>query len=516
MGVGHRTVVLAVVAAVLAACGSQVDRAVFEGAGPPGARSVAGAAVGVGSGSEVAGPEGTGATDPSGGASVDGGDATSAGEAPGAAQESTGGDPGSGGGTEAAGGSPGGGANHASDVGVTESSIKLGSIFTIGGPMPGQFEPFLLGVRTWVNEVNERGGINGRKIDYVPCDDGMDAQRNRSCARDLIENQKVFAIVGTNTPAMPSARYVNDQKVPAVGVAPIGNYTWQLPYWFQYDGQRNCPRNGVDQPGQPGYCSSETVKSRNGGYKYFKDVVGVSKAAVFFHNIAISKQAGLDFADALRQSGIDVVYTAETQVAEPDYTGHVLQMRDRGVEGIWDTMETNNNIRLMQAMDRQGFEAKAKVTTVAAYGQEVGRQVNGPSKNSLFALSVTRPYTDTANPAMASFQKLFDRYFQGKPKHIWNVEGYRGGLLFGDAAAALGADLTRQGLVDWLNALVDYEPHGLGIPMDFKPWGPEVWDAPKPPPPCLSVVQFKDTDFFNTPGDTFKCIDSEWVTPRGA
>jgi branched-chain amino acid transport system substrate-binding protein len=404
-------------------------------------------------------------------------------------------------------------ANYASDVGVTDRVIKLGNITTIGGPMPGQFEPFLLGVRTWVNEVNEKGGINGRKVQLSPCDDGMDAERNKACARDLVENQKVFAIVGTNTPAMPSARYINDKKVPAVGVAPIGNYVGQLPYWFSAEGMRQCPRDGNDSASG---CSFTSAKQSNSAYKYFRDTIGVKKAAVFWHNVDISKQAGQDFAAILRQSGIDVVYTAETQVAEPDYTGHVLQMRDRGVEGIWDSMEVNNNIRLMQAMDRQGFRPKAKVTTAASYGQEIGKQVSGPSRDVLFSLSPFRSYTATGNPAVSHFEHLFDRYFKGKSKHVWNVEGYAGGNLFGDAATALGADLTRDGLVKWLDALKDYDPHGLGAPFDFRYFGAAL-NAPKPPttsPYCWSISQWKGDDFAPTPGPDFKC-DGDWVTPRG-
>jgi ABC-type branched-subunit amino acid transport system substrate-binding protein len=341
----------------------------------------------------------------------------------------------------------------------------------------------------------------------------MDAERNKSCARDLIENQKVFAIVGTNGPAMPSARYINDKKVPAVGVAPIGNYVAQLPYWFSAEGMRQCPRDGND--GANG-CSLTTIKQSNSAYRYFKDQLGVKKAAVFWHNIDISKEAGQAFANILRQTGIDVVYTAETQVAEPDYTGHVLQMRDRGVQAIWDSMEVNNNIRLMQAMDRQGFLPKAKVTTAAAYGQEIAKQVTGPSRNVLFALSPYRSYTATGNPAVSNFEKLFNRYFKGKSKHIWNVEGYAGGRLFGDAATALGADLTRDGLVKWLDALKDYDPHGLGPTFDYRYMG-GAFNAPTPPkasPYCWSISQFKDTDFGPTPGPDFKC-DGDWVNPKG-
>ena len=507
MGVRRRTVALWVVlAGALAACGSQVDRSVFD--------------LSSGQNGQFQSDDGGIVTD-DGSVTDDGG----AGDDGGATDGSTDGGSTDGGSTDGGstdgGGGPktGGKANYASDVGVTASSIKIGSIATIGGPMPGQFEPWLLGVRAWVNQVNERGGINGRKVQLIPCDDGMDAERNRSCARNLIENQKVFAIVGTNTPAMPSAQYVNDKKVPAVGIAPIGNYAWQLPYWFAYNGMRSCPRNGVTEPGKPGYCATNTIRSSNATYKYFKDTVGVKKAAVFWHNIDISKQAGLDFAHILEETGIDVVYTAETQVAEPDYTGHVLKMKDRGVEGIWEAMEINNNIRLLQAMDRQGFLPKAKVSTVSSFGQEIGKQVTGPSRNSLFAISITRPYTLTSNRAIGTFVNLFDRYFPGKTKHIWNVEGYRGGLLFGDAAAALGADLTREGMVQWLEALKDYDPHGLGLPFDFRYYSAAIRNAPRPPQDdiCFIAAKYRNTDWFLAPGPEIKCpAGAVWVSPRGS
>ena len=482
-------------ALVTAACGSQVDRSVFEDQATPAGQPSGAAATGASGTGDVAGPGDVASpTDGATGAAPPPGAAPAAGSAPAAPTAKK--------------------ANYASDVGVTPNLIELGNITTVGGPMPGQFEPFLLGVRTWVNEVNEKGGINGRKVQLSPCDDGMDAERNRSCARDLVENQKVFAIVGTNGPAMPSARYINDKKVPAVGVAPIGNYVAQLPYWFSAEGMRQCPRDGNDGPSG---CSLTDIKQSNSAYRYFRDALGVKKAAVFWHNIDISKQAGKTFASILRQSGIDVVYTAETQVAEPDYTGHVLQMRDRGVEAIWDSMEVNNNIRLMQAMDRQGFLPKAKVTTAAAYGQEIGKQVTGPSRNILFALSPSRSYTATGNPAISSFEKLFNRYFKGQSKHIWNVEGYEGGLLFGDAATALGADLTRDGLVRWLDALKDYDPHGLAAPFDYRYQGAATFNAPKPPrasPYCWSISQWKGDDFAPTPGPDFKC-EGDWVTPSG-
>jgi branched-chain amino acid transport system substrate-binding protein len=405
----------------------------------------------------------------------------------------------------------------ATDVGVTASSIKIGNITSLGGAMPGQFEPWLLGLRTWVTEVNEKGGINGRKILLSVCDDAMDNNRNNACARDLIEKQKVFALVGTNTPDMPSAKYINDSGAPAVGVAPIGNYTSIYHNWFSaYGNPKGNPgcRNNVDDEKDPRYCIGKTPKESNATYKFLRDTVGLTKAAVFYFNIDISAQAGKDVAYNLDHNGIPVAYEAEVQVAEPDYTGHVLNMKDRGVDAVFDTMEINSNIRMMQAMDRQGWRPKAKVSTIAVWGQQIGQQVTGPSKNSLLVTGGNIPYTYTKNPAVARFTTLFKKLFPNKQQHEWNIDGYVGALQFNDAVQALGADVTRAGLVKWFDSQKDYDPHGLGDKLDWRPTDPSYFNQPKPDQSCFSVAQWKDKDFMNYGDDALQCVQGEWFTPR--
>jgi hypothetical protein len=167
----------------------------------------------------------------------------------------------------------------------------------------------------------------------------------------------------------------------------------------------------------------------------------------------------------------------------------------------------------MQAMERQGFLPKAKASTVAVFGHEIRDQVTGPSKNSLYIPGETLPYTDSS-PAVVNFVKQFKRYFPGKKQHIWNVEGYRGALMFGDSIAALGANVTRQGMMDWLNALVNYDPHGLGTKVDFKLRGPSYYQTASPPPTCLTMAHFQDSDFFSTPGGAIKCVQGDWIKAR--
>src|ERR1700748_374760 len=73
--------------------------------------------------------------------------------------------------------------------GVTATKIKIGGIFPLSGPASsiGQVGQ---GVLAYVQSINDRGGINGRKIDYVMMDDAYSAPKSSEHARRLVESER--------------------------------------------------------------------------------------------------------------------------------------------------------------------------------------------------------------------------------------------------------------------------------------------------------------------------------------
>ncbi len=93
------------------------------------------------------------------------------------------------------------GPNQASDVGITATTITLGNITAENGVLGDAFSPAVRGIRAWTAAVNAAGGVGGRKIILKTCDDREDRARNLACAQQLVERDKVFAMVGNNTRA---------------------------------------------------------------------------------------------------------------------------------------------------------------------------------------------------------------------------------------------------------------------------------------------------------------------------
>ena len=90
-------------------------------------------------------------------------------------------------------------AAHAETLGVTESEIKVGATFPFSGPA-SPLSNTGKGLIAYVNSVNDRGGINGRKINLITYDDAYSPPKSVEQTRKLVENDEVaflFSPLGT-------------------------------------------------------------------------------------------------------------------------------------------------------------------------------------------------------------------------------------------------------------------------------------------------------------------------------
>lgn len=482
-----------VAALAVASCGPRLPHSSFVAAtqqqGGLSGATTGGAAGGVAAGGPGGQAESTGAA------------GSSLGAAPGALGSGAGGGPaageaGAGGAAPASAAQAGTGAgpasavNGASDVGVTPTSILVGNITSIGGPLgPNVFSPSYYGAAAYFRWLNDRGGINGRQIRFVTCDDKEDPNLDLQCAQSLIQGQKVFALaVNDSRVENGAASFVNSKGVPAVGDFCIGNWCAKYPEYFGGGGGSfRYPRDGKS------VGINGTEYTQDGPFKWLKDHVGVTKAAVFFYSIAISRQAGLLWAASLKRQGIDVVYYGGgsdqgENPAAPTYDTDVVQMKSKGVDMIVNAIDMNGFQKLCQSMDRYGFTVKANLGNPQAYGQVV-QTFSSPCRNSVFSFDQAKDYADVGDPAVAEVRAAMRKYYPNVPLHDWVLTGWASARMFADAVAALGTNVTRVGLVRQLDGMRNYTAGGLVAAKDFQ-W---PYDYSKPAPECFSIAQWQDS-----------------------
>ena len=123
-----------------------------------------------------------------------------------------------------------GGSNGASDVGVTATSIKLGSHYPLTGVAAPGYSQIPLGVKAYFDYVNSKGGVNGRKIVWDYKDDGYNPTNTSQVVNQLVLQDKVFALMGgLGTPTHTAViQFLNSEGVPDLFVA-SGSSTWDQP-----------------------------------------------------------------------------------------------------------------------------------------------------------------------------------------------------------------------------------------------------------------------------------------------
>jgi len=116
--------------------------------------------------------------------------------------------------------------------------VKIGALFSVTGPASFLGAPEEKTVQMLVEKINAAGGINGRKLQLVIKDTGGDPEKAGSFARQLIEEDKVVAIIGPSTSGetMKIKALCEENKVPLVSCAaaetivnPVAKYVFKVP-----------------------------------------------------------------------------------------------------------------------------------------------------------------------------------------------------------------------------------------------------------------------------------------------
>jgi branched-chain amino acid transport system substrate-binding protein len=128
------------------------------------------------------------------------------------------------------------------DTGVTDTEIKIGQTAPLSGPVSANGNAAKAQI-TFFKMINDQGGVNGRKIDFILYDDGYNPARTVEQTRKLVEEDKAFVVFGsTGTPTNLAVRkYLNAQRVPQlflVSGAPQfndpKNFPWSIPGALDY------------------------------------------------------------------------------------------------------------------------------------------------------------------------------------------------------------------------------------------------------------------------------------------
>jgi branched-chain amino acid transport system substrate-binding protein len=124
-------------------------------------------------------------------------------------------------------------------VAVAQEPIRIGAFLSVTGPAAFLGDPEQKTLEMYVERINASGGIGGRKLQLVVYDDGGDAEKARTFAKRLVEQDKVDVIVGGSTTGatMAAIPLIEQAQVPFVSLAgavviiePVKKWVFKTPH----------------------------------------------------------------------------------------------------------------------------------------------------------------------------------------------------------------------------------------------------------------------------------------------
>jgi len=330
------------------------------------------------------------------------------------------------------------------DTGVTDTEIKIGQTMPYSGPVSA-FGTIGRAQAAYFRKVNDEGGVNGRKINFISLDDGYLPAKTVEQVRRLIEEDEVFALFHTlgTAPNAAIQKYTNAKKVPNIFVASVSekiadpkNYPWTVPW---------NPPASLDGSVYGKWLLKERPNART---------------AVLYQNDDMGKDYTRGLKAALgAKAGSIVIAEASYEVADPSVDSQIISLKASGA----DTLFVAATPKFAAQAIRKVYDLGWRPTFLIAYpGTSVETTLKPAGLEK--AIGLISAYYGKSDSATwkddAGFQEylaFMKKYYpEGNPEDGANSFGYAAALTFVEVLRRCGDNLTRENLLRQATSLTDF------------------------------------------------------------
>jgi branched-chain amino acid transport system substrate-binding protein len=207
------------------------------------------------------------------------------------------------------------------DIGATDTEIKIGNIMPYSGPA-SSYSVIGKTEQAYFKKINEEGGINGRKINYISYDDAYSPPKTVEQARKLVESDEVLFIFNSlgTPPNSAIHKYMNSKRVPQLFVA-TGATKWNDPRDFPWT-----------MGYQPNYQSEGQIYA-----KYILKNLPDAKIAVLYQNDDYGKDYVKGLKDGLGAKAASMIVAEDSyETTEPTIDSHMIKLKASGADVFFD------------------------------------------------------------------------------------------------------------------------------------------------------------------------------------
>ena len=327
--------------------------------------------------------------------------------------------------------------------GISATEIRIGSSLALSGHAGYLGAQTLMGALSYLNHVNESGGVHGRKITLVAYDDKYDPPLCVANTQKLIIEDDVFLLfcyVGTPT-TLKIIPMVQEARIPLLGMFTGAN---ALREPFQ--------RYIINVRASYYQETAEAVRR-------FVEDLGLDRIAVFYQYDAYGFD-GLKGAElALREYGLAPVARGSYARGTHDVEEGLERIAASGAQAVVMIGTYEPCARFISLARERGFNPLFhNVSFVGA--EELARRLRPEEGERVFVTQVVPPSDSPGSRTMlqgaGEYIDMLQRYFPGEKPSSVGLEGYINARVLVEALQRAGKDLTREGFLDAVESIQNF------------------------------------------------------------
>jgi branched-chain amino acid transport system substrate-binding protein len=351
------------------------------------------------------------------------------------------------------------------DTGATDTEIKIGNIMPYSGPASaygiiGKTEA------AYFKMINDQGGINGRKINFISYDDAYSPPKTVEQARKLVESDEVLLIFNSlgTPPNSAIHKYMNARKVPQLFVA-TGATKWNDPKHFPWT-----------MGWQPNYQSETRIYA-----KYILKNLPKAKIAVLYQNDDYGKDYLKGMLDGLGDKAKTMIVAQESyELSEPTIDNHIVKLKATGADVFVNITTPKFAAQAIKKIHEIGWKPTHFLNNVSASIGSVIKPAGFDKAKDIISAAYMMDASDPQwkdNAGMKSFDDFLAKHFpEGNRLDGSVMVGYNVAQTMVEVLKRCGDNLTRANVMKQAASLKDFRTTNLlpGIkintsPTDFAP-----------------------------------------------
>jgi branched-chain amino acid transport system substrate-binding protein len=324
--------------------------------------------------------------------------------------------------------------------GVSKNELVIGSIQDLSGPLAGFGKQLRAGMLLRVEEANEQGGLHGRKIKLLFEDSGYDPKKAVLAAQKLVNQDKIFAMIGHLGTAQNNAAMPVQFDKGVINWLPLTaaremfdpfhrlKYSFAAPYFDQM--QQHVPQMLKDK--------------------------GLKKPCAIYQDDEFGLEVLRGAEAGLKAAGMDLAEKTSFKRGATDFSSQVARMKAAGCDLVVLGTIIRETIGTMAEARKTGYNP-VFLGSSAAY-TDIIHKLGGKAVEGLFTtMTVVNPYTDDASAPVRFWANKYKTKYNEDPG-VFSAYGYIVADHFLTVAGKAGANLSTDGFIkaaDTLNIPTD-------------------------------------------------------------